>query len=75
MSDVTVDDFLHELEELSDDQRFNWATTTITGIRDTVERTQRVTPGQYIAISNIRKSVEQRESKAGWSRRYEGHGR
>lgn len=69
-------DFLEEISELLGDRRFNFAHETLSGIWETVERTLRVTPGQYTAVRNIRRSVEEREERPrGGSRRYEGWSR
>ena len=67
-------DFAEELNDLLDDERFAFAYDTLAGIRETIQRQQRVTPGQYIAVRNIRQSVAERERGDGprWSRRYEG---
>ena len=66
-------DFLDEVAELLGDARYNFATETLSGVWNTVERTGRVTPGQYTAVGNIRRGVEEQEERPrGGSRRYEG---
>lgn len=68
-----VIDFAEELNDLLDDERFAFAYDTLAGIRETIQRLKRVTPGQYTAVRNIRTSVEQKAERKTWGRRYEGH--
>jgi hypothetical protein len=53
-------EFLEEILELLDDEDYQFADTTLTGIYDTVSRTGRVTPGQRRAVDNIGSTVENR---------------
>lgn len=45
--------FVGEIEDLLAGDGYVWATDSLTGIRDTVERTRRVTEGQRRAVANI----------------------
>jgi hypothetical protein len=51
-------EFLSDLEDLQNDDRYQWALTTIEGIHETVTRTNTVTSNQRRAIENITKKVE-----------------
>lgn len=55
-----LEDFLDDLEVMSEDSRYNFAMDTIAGIHQTVERTRVVTDGQRRAIRNIRDGGENR---------------
>lgn len=55
--------FIGTIDDLLAQEQYGWAEDTLTGIRETVEKTQRVSPGQQRAVENI-------ESNA--SRRYQG---
>lgn len=70
---MNPDDLIEEINEMLDDEKYNFASTTLIGIRDTVTRTRVVTPRQLEAVMNIKASKKQNEeTKAKWSRRYEG---
>jgi hypothetical protein len=53
-----VVEFLEEIEDLQNDDRYGFAADTLEGIHTTVENSGRVTIGQRQAIDNIRESVE-----------------
>ena len=61
--------FLVEIEDLLATGLYTFATDTLEGIQETVERSHRVTPAQRHAVSNIAQSQEKRRR----SRRYEGY--
>ena len=69
-----IDDFLYDLDEMLEDERYRWAFPTLEGIRKTVKGTRQVTEGQKTAVGNIKRSVGEDESAARrpWPRRYEG---
>ena len=46
-------ELLGRIDEMLEDERYEWAEGTLTGIRTTVERTGTVTEGQRRAIDNI----------------------
>ena len=50
--------FLSDLEDLQNDDRYQWALGTIEGIHETVTRTQYVSANQRRAIENISAKVE-----------------
>ena len=50
--------FLSDLEDLQNDDRYQWALGTIEGIYETVTRTQYVSANQRRAIENISAKVE-----------------
>lgn len=56
-------EFLSRIEQLESSGEYGWASTTITGIYETVERTGRVTDGQRRAIDNIEASGQRREAR------------
>jgi len=72
--------FADEIRALEEDETYQFAWGTLVDIRLTVERTNRVTPGQRQAIDNIREGAERyqegkdRGHSRGGSRRYEGFG-
>jgi hypothetical protein len=47
--------FLEHLEDLIGDTSLHWAFSTLSGIRDTIRQTGRITEGQRRAVANIRK--------------------
>lgn len=51
-------EFLSDLEDLQNDDRYAWALGTIEGIHETVSRTNEVTGNQRRAIENIVSKVE-----------------
>lgn len=57
--------FVGEIDELLNDDDYHWSFETLSGIRETVERTQRVTEGQRRALANIKQGGAR-------TRRYEG---
>lgn len=64
--------FCQRLDELIESGHYSWASDTLTGIRDSVERYKVVTPGQRSAVDNVEAA---RGRSDGWRRRYEGFGR
>lgn len=48
--------FIGLIDELIDGQQYAYAYETLAGIRETVERTRRVTEGQQRAVANIEAS-------------------
>jgi hypothetical protein len=58
-----------EIDDLLATGRYDWAADTLAGIRETVEKTRRVSEGQKRAVANIE---TRGESQRGGSRRYEG---
>ncbi len=71
--------FLGTLDELLEDPNYLFAADTLSGIRDSVSRTQVITEGQRGAVRNIERSVVEklhdRDDHAPRSRRYEGFNR
>lgn len=59
---ATIDDLLATGE-------YSWAWESLTGIKETVEKTRRVSDGQRRAVGNIEASGERREGRR---RRYDG---
>jgi hypothetical protein len=51
-------DFLEEIEEISDDDRYGFAAETLDGIYDWVEENEHATEDQKRAVKNIRESGE-----------------
>lgn len=51
-------EFLSDLEDLQNDDRYSWALGTIEGIHETVSRSNEVTGNQRRAIENIVSKVE-----------------
>lgn len=51
-------DFLYGISCMLDDRRFRFATDTLEGIYENVEKALRVTPGQRKAVNNIRRSMK-----------------
>jgi hypothetical protein len=55
---------LQKAKDLADDmlldEAYEWATDTVQGIRDTIERTGRCSERQYGALCNIDASVRKR---------------
>ncbi len=66
--------FTQEIDALLGSEQYTWAEGTLSGIRETVERTQQVTAGQRKAVANIR-AAKERPRRDGFRRRYEGFGR
>lgn len=64
--------FKSEIDEMLASDRYRWAEDTLSGIAESVERYQMVTPGQRRAIENIRAAGD--KTRTG-SRRYEGYKR
>jgi hypothetical protein len=58
--DSQVYQTLERLEDLTNDDDYAWAHDTLTGIYSTIERSQKVTPGQLRAIENIENSRSNR---------------
>lgn len=48
--------FLVEVDEMLDSGKFDWAEDTLTGISETVDRTERVTQNQLAAVRKIAES-------------------
>ena len=63
--------FAQEIDDLLATGRYTWAEDSLSGIRETVLKLERVTDGQRRAVGNIEAAVEQRQ----YRRRYEGHSR
>lgn len=65
--------FIGEIDDLVGSDDYSWALSTLLGIRETVERTRRVSEAQRRAVRNI---AAARREPSGWSRggsrRYEG---
>lgn len=77
LDDIDVRDtdwyqFSQEIDALLGSGDFEWASSTLEGIRESVERYKTVTPGQRSAVANV---ATARQRADGWRRRYEGHGR
>jgi hypothetical protein len=49
-------DLLRQIDELLEDERYEWAADTLEGIKSTVSRTGRCTDGQQRAVRNIEDS-------------------
>lgn len=64
--------FLGTIDDLLATGQYDWAFDSLAGIRETVEKTRRVTEGQQRAVKNIEARGEARAR--GTSRRYEGYG-
>lgn len=62
---------LQEIDDLLSTGKYTWAQDTLSDIRDTIERTKRVSDGQQRAIANIKTRGERPERGRG-GRRYEG---
>ena len=58
--DCSWEDLIEKIDLMDDSGKFGWATETLEGIKETVERTEHATEGQRDAIDNIAKS------KPGW---------
>lgn len=68
-------EFLDEIDEmlLHEEKLYEFARTTLEGIRFTVYATDHITAPQRAAINNIRNSRLPGHGEApGWKRRYEG---
>jgi len=52
---------LEEIDEMLDDERFEFAEDTLTGIKDWVKHKEHITPKQWEAVNNIRKGGERRD--------------
>ena len=52
------ENYLEEIEEIVEDERYEFASDTLRGIHEWVESNEHITEGQMIAISNIRESKE-----------------
>jgi hypothetical protein len=59
--------FIAEIDDLTASDDYTWALDTLSGIRETVEKTRRVTEGQRRAVKHI-EAARTKEA----SRRYEG---
>lgn len=53
-------ELLGRIDEMLEDDRYEWAEDTLSGIRSTVERTGAATEGQRRAITNIEDAGERR---------------
>lgn len=53
-------ELLERIDEMLEDERYEWAENTLSGIRETVERTGAVTENQARAITNIEDAGERR---------------
>jgi hypothetical protein len=61
--------FCGEIDDLLAAGGYHWAQDTLLGIRETVEKSRRVTDGQKRAVANIERAKEEPRRS---SRRYEG---
>jgi hypothetical protein len=61
--------FAARLDDLIESAEFTWAFDTLSGIRETVEHTRRVSDGQRRAVANIE---ARGETQRGGTRRYDG---
>lgn len=64
--------FVQEIDELLDNQQYDWAWDTLEGIKASVQRYQSVTEGQDRAIRNIKRAGREKASGRRYNRRYEG---
>ena len=64
--------FIATIDDLLASEDYHWAEDSLLGIRETVEKTRRVSDGQRRAVTNIEHRGQERR---GGSRRYEGWGR
>jgi hypothetical protein len=73
-TEVSVAEFLDEINELLENARLGWGFTVLEDIKRTVTKTRNVTEGQRAAVDNI--AAGRRDglpsSKYRSSRRYEG---
>lgn len=74
-AEADADAFVTTLDEMLLGGGYEWAETTLEGIRDIVAKAARVTVGQRRAVDNIRRSVEEPRHDRPSRRRYEGFGR
>lgn len=63
--------FIVEIDDLASSGEYDWAVVTLNGIRETVEKTRRVSEGQRRAVTNIEASKRE-PRRDGFRRRYEG---
>lgn len=49
--------WMRQIDRLLSQHSFDWATTTLKGIRDNVEHSQSITPNQIQAIKNIQNGL------------------
>jgi len=72
-----VRQLLEQIDEMTDSGKYGWAEDTLSGIRESVERTQRVTEGQQRAVNNIEaaRQSDRAPSERTFRRRYEGYRR
>jgi hypothetical protein len=61
--------FIATIDDLLASDNYGWAYDTLNGIRETVEKTRRVSEGQKRAVTNIERSQEEKYRSR---RRYEG---
>jgi len=54
------EDMLATIEEMMDDDDFDFAYDTLSGIKDWVEENHHITERQTEAVNNIRESIERR---------------
>lgn len=52
------EDLLDKINELTDDESFEWASDTLHGIHDTVESRSHATERQWEAVENIERSQD-----------------
>jgi|SRR5262245_26134882 len=62
--------FVGRIDDLLADREYTFATDTLTGIKETVEHTRRVTEGQKRAVNNIENRGEGRRRYEGWAGRW-----
>lgn len=66
--------FCEKIDDLILTDNYSWALDTLEGIRETVERSRRVTDGQRRAVENIEnaRQEDRAPSQRQFRRRYEG---
>lgn len=74
--------FIQVIDDRTNEAEYYWALDTLLGIRDSIVKYKRVTPGQREAVSRIDAAVERKrdqqaisERRRYGSRRYEGFSR
>lgn len=61
-----VNAFLVRLEDLQNSGDYTWASESLAGIHETVEKAGRVTPNQQRAIDNIEAGGQRGRRSRGW---------
>lgn len=65
--------FIGIIDDLLATGQYDWAFDSLAGIRETVEKTRRVSQGQRNAITRIEAAGEKRRADGFGRRRYEGY--